>query len=158
NGERLARLACTLVESLLMRVAKYGDPGQRDWVSSWSLPWQGSPDFPPSQSAVTGNKRVVLTVGRMAASERYKGHEVVLRALHSVVAKIPDLTYVVVGDGDDRPRLDKLVGESELRAHVVFSGVVSDSELGAVYQVSEVDVVTDRAEVDDHATWVQGIG
>ena len=100
NGERLASLPCTLDESLLMRVAKYGDPGQRDWLSSWSLPWQGSPDFPPSQSAVTGNKRVVLTVGRMAASERYKGHEVVLRALPSVVAKIPDLTYVVVGDGE----------------------------------------------------------
>ncbi|PYV17432.1 MAG: hypothetical protein DMG21_08405 [Acidobacteria bacterium] len=158
NGERLASLPCTLDESLLMRVAKYGDPGQRDWLSSWSLPWQGSPDFPPSQSAVTGNKRVVLTVGRMAASERYKGHEVVLRALPSVVAKIPDLTYVVVGDGDDRPRLEKLAGESELREHVVFTGEVSDSELAAFYQRSEVFVLPARTVVDDHDPKGEGFG
>jgi len=53
---------------------------------------------------IPNGRRLVLTVARMAARERYKGHDEVLRALPSVVAKIPNLTYVIVGGGDDRPR------------------------------------------------------
>ena len=50
-------------------------------------------------------KRVLLTVGRMDARERYKGHDRVIEALPQLVAAGHDVIYVVVGDGDDVGRL-----------------------------------------------------
>jgi len=107
---------------------------------------------------VSNDRRVVLTVARMAAAERYKGHDVVLRALPSVVAQVPNLTYVIAGDGDDRPRLEGLTDELGLRNHVVFTGEVSDSELAAVYRRSDVFVLPARSVVDDRDPKGEGFG
>ncbi len=134
-GERIASLSCTLDETLLR------ETGTRD-----------------SGFGVRGGQRVALTVARMAASERYKGHDVVLRALPSVVAKVPELTYVVVGDGDDRPRLESLAEQLGLADHVLFTGEVSESELAAFYRRSEVFVLPARTVVDEHNPKGEGFG
>jgi phosphatidylinositol alpha-1,6-mannosyltransferase len=94
----------------------------------------------------------------MIASERYKGHDIVLRSLPSVADRIPDLTYVVVGDGDDRPRLEKLASELGVTEHVVFTGSVTDSELAALYRRSEIFVLPARTVVDDRDSKGEGFG
>jgi len=104
------------------------------------------------------DRRVLLTVGRMVASERYKGHDMVLRALPAVVAEVPNLTYVLVGDGDDRARLEKLAAELGLAAHVVFTGEVSDLELAAFYRRSKVFVLPARTVIDDQSPKGEGFG
>ena len=38
--------------------------------------------------------------------ERYKGHDVMVRALALVLAKVPDAQWVVIGDGSLRPGLE----------------------------------------------------
>lgn len=103
-------------------------------------------------------QRLVLTVARMAASERYKGHDVVLRALPSVLAKIPNLTYVIVGDGDDRPRLEKLADDLGIAERVLFTGETSDSELAALYQRSELFAMPARTVLDDRNPKGEGFG
>src|SRR6185295_15137377 len=56
----------------------------------------------------TNKRRVILTVARLDPSERYKGHDVVLRSLRTVIERFPDLLYTIVGDGRDRARLESL--------------------------------------------------
>ncbi|MGO8791405.1 MAG: glycosyltransferase family 4 protein [Terriglobia bacterium] len=107
---------------------------------------------------VPATQRLVITVARMAASERYKGHDVVLRSLPSVVAKIPNLTYAIVGGGDDRPRLEALVGELGLGKHVIFTGEVADSELVALYRRSEVFLLPARTVIDKSNAKGEGFG
>ena len=136
DAHRLASLPCTLDETLLtIEPARNG-----------------------SHEHVPDGQHIVLTVARMAASERYKGHDVVLRALPSVVAIVPDLTYVVVGEGDDRPRLESLAKQLGLRDHVVFTGQVSEPELAAFYQRSEVFVLPALTSVDEHNPKGEGFG
>jgi phosphatidylinositol alpha-1,6-mannosyltransferase len=94
----------------------------------------------------------------MAAAERYKGHDVVLRAMAAVVAKIPNLTYVVAGGGDDRARFEALTDKLGLREHVVFTGEVSDSVLAALYQRSEAFVLPARTVLDDRNPQGEGFG
>jgi phosphatidylinositol alpha-1,6-mannosyltransferase len=94
----------------------------------------------------------------MKASERYKGHDVILRALPSLVTKIPELTYVVVGDGDDRCRLEGLAKDLGVGKHVVFTGEVSDSELAAIYRQSEVFVLPARTVIDGEDPKGEGLG
>lgn len=136
DGKRMASLPCALDETLLSL-----EPA-RDGLHRY----------------FSDDRRVLLTVARMAASERYKGHEVVLRALPSVAAKVPDLTYVVVGDGDDRPRLESLAQQLGLRDRVVFTGEVSESELAAIYERCEIFVLPARTVVDDQNPKGEGFG
>jgi glycosyltransferase involved in cell wall biosynthesis len=107
---------------------------------------------------ITAERRMVLTVARMAASERYKGHDVMLRSLPSVLTKTPDLSYVVVGDGDDRQRLERLADELGVADHVVFTGGASDSELAALYHQCEVFALPARTVIDDYNPKGEGFG
>ncbi|HXI70572.1 MAG TPA: asparagine synthase (glutamine-hydrolyzing) [Verrucomicrobiae bacterium] len=50
-------------------------------------------------------KKILLTLGRLASEERSKGFDEVLTALPSLLADMPDLCYLICGDGQDRPRL-----------------------------------------------------
>jgi phosphatidyl-myo-inositol dimannoside synthase len=108
--------------------------------------------------SLSDGQRVVLTVARMAASERYKGHDVVLRALPSVIARVPNLRYVVVGDGDDRERLEILARELGVTEHVSFTGEISDSELADLYRRSELFVLPARTVIDAHNPKGEGFG
>jgi glycosyltransferase involved in cell wall biosynthesis len=107
---------------------------------------------------ISHEKRVVLTVARMAASERYKGHEFMFQALTSIVEKVPNVTYVIVGDGDDRGRLEGLVQSLGIAEHVLFTGKVNDSELAALYRRSEVFALPARTVIDDHNPKGEGFG
>ena len=44
-------------------------------------------------------RRIVLTVARLSAAERYKGHDRLIAALPAVLAAVPDATYLIVGVG-----------------------------------------------------------
>ncbi len=111
-----------------------------------------------SRQQLPDGQPVVLTVARMLSSEKYKGHDVVLRALPSVLSRIPNLTYIVVGDGDDRPRLERLAKDLAIEQHVWFTGEVSDPELTAIYRRSDVFVLPARTVLDDHAPKGEGFG
>jgi phosphatidylinositol alpha-1,6-mannosyltransferase len=50
-------------------------------------------------------KPLVLTVSRLAAEHRYKGHFDIARCFSRVLERRPDATWIVVGDGDDLPAL-----------------------------------------------------
>lgn len=64
-------------------------------------------------------------IGCFGRLKRYKSIDVLLRALPSVVAKIPALQVVIVGEGDDRPRLEQITRELGLGGTVRFTGFVS---------------------------------
>jgi glycosyltransferase involved in cell wall biosynthesis len=78
---------------------------------------------------------MVLTVGRV---ERYKNVDLIIRAFSGVRA---EATLVVVGDGPDRPRLERLAAGA---GRVRFTGRVSDAELEAL--LSAADVVTSASD------------
>jgi len=134
--ERLSSLPCTLDEALLQV-----EPEDYDVLASLGR-----------------DRRVVLTVSRMMVSERYKGHDVVLRALPSVLSRVPHLAYVIVGDGDDRVRLERLAEDLGLGEHVFFTGSVSDARLAALYRRSEIFVLPARTVVDDRDSKGEGFG
>jgi len=47
-------------------------------------------------------------VGRMVADEQYKGQDVLIRSLPLIARNLQDVQLVLVGDGDDSPRLESL--------------------------------------------------
>ena len=50
-------------------------------------------------------RTILLTVGRLRSHERQKGFDEVLEILPALAREIPTLSYMIMGDGDDRLRL-----------------------------------------------------
>lgn len=106
---------------------------------------------PPSQALVErlalGPGPVLLTVGRLSASERYKGHEQVFAALPALRARFPHLVHVVAGSGDDRARLEERALElSGDRDAVRFLGFVPEKDLPDLYRLADLYVMPSSQE------------
>lgn len=84
-------------------------------------------DVPPGASnGAKAEHPTVLTVAQL--DRNYKGHDVMLRALPLVAARVPDVEWVVVGDGVLRSRLERLAWANGVRDRVRFLGRVPDEE------------------------------
>lgn len=84
-------------------------------------------DLPARHTMIQRAERpTVLTISRL--SERYKGHDVMLRALPLIRARVPDVEWVVIGDGPLRPGLERAASGQGLQGNVRFAGTVSDGE------------------------------
>jgi phosphatidylinositol alpha-1,6-mannosyltransferase len=77
------------------------------------------------------DRPVILTVGRL---QKRKGHDRLIQALHQLRRSVPDVLYVIVGDGEERKPLQALVASEGLGGHVQFLGEVADEELIRCYQ------------------------
>jgi phosphatidylinositol alpha-1,6-mannosyltransferase len=83
-------------------------------------------DLPEPATLPRAERPTILTIARL--SERYKGHDVMLRALPLIRARVPDVEWVVVGDGPLRPGLERAAACHGLQGNVRFVGTVSDGE------------------------------
>lgn len=92
------------------------------------------------------NRRVVLVLGRMVASEGRKGFDEMLDALPSLVAAVPDVALVLAGDGDDRSRLVSKARLLGVEGHTVFPGYIAESEKADHYRMSDVCILPSRQE------------
>jgi phosphatidylinositol alpha-1,6-mannosyltransferase len=89
---------------------------------------------------------MILSVGRLDARERYKGHDRVIGLLAGLIPQRPGLVYVVAGDGDDRGRLERLGREAGVEANIRFLGQVPASALPDLYRAADVFVLPSTGE------------
>lgn len=83
--------------------------------------------------------RVILFVGRI---ERYKGLQLLVRALATLNGRFPDLKLVVAGrDCGYLRQCLKLAEELHCRDSVLPLGSITDAELDRLYDISEIVVV-----------------
>ena len=79
----------------------------------------------------TGETRLdrptVLTIARI--EDRYKGHDVMVRAMALVASRVPGAQWVVIGDGSLRPAIVELARSTGLGPETIrFLGPVADRE------------------------------
>jgi phosphatidylinositol alpha-1,6-mannosyltransferase len=80
----------------------------------------------------------------------------VLRALPSVLERVPDAVYLIVGSGPYRAELERLARELDLASNVVFAGFVPDEELPSYYRAADVVAVPSREVVE--SVPIEGFG
>lgn len=116
------------------------------------LPNSITADFTPGDGADLrkawglDGKRVLLSVGRMSARERYKGHDRVIAALTPLLKSGHDAIYVIIGDGDDRPRLQAMVEREGLADRVRFMGEIDRRTLVDAYRLADLFVMPSTGE------------
>lgn len=85
--------------------------------------------------------RVLMTVARLWRGDPYKGVDVTIRALPEIAMSFPNVKYLVIGRGDDQPRLAQLAKDLGVSARVVFAGFVPSEELVEHYRLADVYVM-----------------
>ena len=89
---------------------------------------------------------LILTVSRITKADQYKGHASVIMALPAIRKVHPDITYVMLGDGDGRADLEGLASNLQLQSCVRFLGRVSDADVLAFYRSSSVFIMPSTKE------------
>jgi glycosyltransferase involved in cell wall biosynthesis len=119
------------------------------------LPWGLDPEFAFAAAATDGeitdsrrfpDGKIVLTVGRQVAPDRYKGVDLLIQAVSRLVPSVPDLSLVVIGDGTDRSRLERVAQELGVRDRVHFLGNVPGGTLAAAYRRCDVFAMPSAGE------------
>lgn len=87
---------------------------------------------------------VLLTVGRLEASERGKGHDRVIRALPQLAQRYPNIRYLIVGEGNNSQRLRAIANRLGVSDRTRFVGFASD--LRDFYSVADVFVMPSTQE------------
>jgi phosphatidylinositol alpha-1,6-mannosyltransferase len=91
-------------------------------------------------------KRVLLTVGRMDSRDRYKGHDRVIAAIPDLVRRGHDVVYLIIGQGDDRARLETLAQAAGVADRVRFLGAIGGRELVDAYRLADLFVMPSAGE------------
>ncbi|MBI5373867.1 MAG: asparagine synthase (glutamine-hydrolyzing) [Candidatus Schekmanbacteria bacterium] len=91
-------------------------------------------------------KTVLMTFGRLVSKERYKGFDEVLEILPDLAKEISNIAYLIVGDGDDRKRLEAKAELLGVKNRVVFAGKISEAEKADHYRLADVYVMPSRGE------------
>lgn len=118
------------------------------------LPWPLDPEFSrlaenhgrPRPPADFPRGQTVLSVGRWDASERYKGADLLIRAVADLSPEFPDLQLVLVGPGDDVPRLRLLAETLGMGERAHFFAGLSREELAGCYAAADIFALPSTGE------------
>lgn len=85
--------------------------------------------------------QILMTVARLWSGDIYKGVDVTIRALPKILSVFPDVKYLVIGRGDDQPRLAQLAKELGVENQVIFAGFVPTEDLVNHYRLADAYIM-----------------
>ncbi len=88
-------------------------------------------------------KRILLTLGRVVSRERAKGFDEIIDLLPELPS---DIVYIIAGEGEYRPVLEKKVRTLHLEDRVVFTGMVDEAEKADLYRLADLYAMPSRGE------------
>jgi glycosyltransferase involved in cell wall biosynthesis len=92
------------------------------------------------------DRTVIMTLGRLASEERYKGFDEVIEALPTLAQEIPNIAYLICGEGTDRARLQAKAEALNVHDRVVFTGFIPEEQKADFYRLADAYVMPSRGE------------
>jgi glycosyltransferase involved in cell wall biosynthesis len=93
--------------------------------------------------AGVGGGPLLLTVKRL---HPVAGHEDLLRALPAIIGRHPGANLLLIGEGEERSRLEGLARELGVQSHVRFLGLLDNAVLPRYYGAADLFVLPSRLE------------
>ncbi len=98
-------------------------------------------DYLVEHHNLTG-KKVILSVGNIV---QRKGYDKMIEALPSVIKKVPNVQYIIVGNGPFREELESLIKQHDVGNYVKIFDKVTDDELPYYYKCCHVFCMPSRS-------------
>lgn len=95
-------------------------------------------------------KKVMITVARMVEG---KGYPHLARLLPELIREVPNLVWIIIGDGPKKPELLRTIQKNNLQNVVRFFGLVPREELPKYYQLSDLFVLLTHADESQEEAW-----
>lgn len=95
------------------------------WVNGISKSWAERPDNSPKTGG-NPKEKVVLSVSRLVG---WKQVDLLIRAMPAVLSRLRQVKFVIVGEGDQRPYLEKLAEDLGVSPWVHFTGAVEHARV-----------------------------
>jgi glycosyltransferase involved in cell wall biosynthesis len=99
-----------------------------------------------------GSGPLLVFVGRVIEE---KGVGDLLRAVAFLVPRLPTVTAVIVGEGQDRGRMERLARELAIGDRVAFAGSVAPDDVSGYLAAADMFVGASKRAPDG---WVEGLG
>lgn len=96
------------------------------------------------------DQKVLLTVGRL---NRRKGQDIVIEAIKELKDDF-DLKYFIVGRGEEKEKLQKMIADNNLSDRVYIFDNIDDEDLIYFYKLADIFVMPHRQEGND----IEGFG
>lgn len=80
----------------------------------------------------------------------WKGFRILIDTVHSLRERFPDISLIIIGEGEERKKLEKQVAALNLSAHIRFTSRVSKEALGASLKAADVFVLNTAYEGLSH--------
>lgn len=93
------------------------------------------------KKSVMKNPRIILMVSRLTEG---KGFDVLLKAAQKVVQKEKNVLFVIVGEGEFRKELERMITAFDLEKHVLLLGERKD--VPVLFHTAEIVVLPSRLE------------
>lgn len=81
-----------------------------------------------------------IVVGKIARLVPLKGHEDLIAIARELIAAEPRLKFLLVGDGELRPRFEELAQAAGVARHFVFTGLVAPTEVAPLVGLMDIVV------------------
>lgn len=107
------------------------------------------PEYLLQRYDVKPNEKIILTVTRLASTEKYKGYDHVFKVLKSINAKTNfKVRYFLGGKADalEAKRIDELIKENDVAEYVQLLGFIKDEELIDHYLLADVFAMPSKKE------------
>ncbi|SDT52973.1 Glycosyltransferase involved in cell wall bisynthesis [Mucilaginibacter mallensis] len=97
---------------------------------------------------LTGNEPLIFTLTRLAASEQYKGHEQVIKAIGKLKNKLPAIKYMLSGqyDTEEGIRIKELIAANNVQEQVILTGFVAEKDLSDHFLLADLFVLPSKKE------------
>lgn len=102
-----------------------------------------SKEIARSKLKINLNEKVIIFVGSL---QIVKGLKYLIEAFKIVKYKIPELKLILVGEGDERKELERLVKKNQLEKQITFMGNVLNNNIPEYMTASDIFVLPSLSE------------
>jgi len=108
------------------------------WVNGVNKNWSERPlNLYLREKIAPNNEKIVLSVSRLVG---WKQVDVLIKAIPNVIKEYRNVRFIIVGDGDQRRKLEDLVKDLNVSNFVNFVGSVSHEEVIDFMNISDIFV------------------
>ena len=91
---------------------------------------------------------VLLTLTRLSTRDRYKGYNVVLKAMKNLTAKDKHIKYLLAGGSTNEEKIfiEEMIEKNALQRNVVLAGYIPEEEIAAHFSMADLYVMPSTKE------------
>lgn len=84
------------------------------------------------------NKKIIISCARLDKEDKYKGVDETLQVLKKIEKNFPNIFYIIIGDGDDKKRLEDKAKFLKVDHLCLFIGKLNEKTKNDFYKIGHV--------------------